>query len=61
MRKIFTDKDLDEEGNVRIKLQPSDTINVLPGKYYYEIKACTFDKGEAIISTVVDKTKFLLL
>jgi len=38
IRKRYTVADLNEDGDVLIQFNPRDTVSVLPGKYYYEIK-----------------------
>lgn len=62
VRKKFTYEDLDKDGNVYIRFWPKDTVCLLPGKYYYQIKIQTFDKqtGQYDVETVVDKTLFYI-
>lgn len=65
IRKEF-DPSLDDDNNliVNILLEPKDTINILPGTYYYEIKAKLFsrdDEEDFIIDTVVPKRKLVIL
>ena len=73
LRKRYTAEDLDdpEAGNLTIELEPKDTLNLLPGTYYYAIKLKLdhdeYDQetGELIghtdrIVTVINKTKFFL-
>ena len=38
VKKVFTNKDLNSNNDVVIKLSSNDTLQLLPGKYYYEIK-----------------------
>lgn len=59
IKKVFTHDDLNEEGDVVIKIRTSDTENLLPGKYYYQIKLVMQDEDEnRIVNTVVDKKEF---
>ena len=58
IRKKFTVADLDENGNVIIKLKPRDTQCVLPGKYFYQIKLSVNNNED--VYTVVDKTQFFI-
>ena len=62
VRKKFTYEDLDKDGNIYIRFWPKDTVCLLPGKYYYQIKIQTFDKqtGQYDVETVVDKTLFYI-
>ena len=49
---------------MKINLEPQDTVNLLPGKYYYSIKVKTTDETDATkysVETVVDKTLFYIL
>ena len=38
IRKVYTNKDVNEDGTITIKLNSEDTENLLSGVYYYEIK-----------------------
>ena len=38
VKKRFTAEDLDEQGNLTIVLEPEDTLDLLPGTYYYAVK-----------------------
>lgn len=62
IRKKFTRDDLDEDGNINIRFWPEDTVCVLPGKYYYQIKLQTVDAktGKHDVETVVEKTLFYI-
>ena len=75
VRKTFNTENLNDDGDVVIKLESKDTRNLCPGNYHYEIKAYLFEtdnvddsnvitsdeiKGE-IINTVVEKTKFIII
>lgn len=62
VRKKFTTKDLDEDGNIKIRFWPEDTACLLPGKYYYQVKLQTVDSatGRFDTETVVDKTLFYI-
>lgn len=62
IRKKFTYKDLNENGDVVVKFNHEDTAQVLPDLYYYEIKLrkynSTTERYE--VHTVVPKTKFFI-
>ena len=62
IRKKFTYDDLDEDKNINIRFWPEDTMYLLPGKYYYQIKLQTVDTatGRHDIETIVDKTLFYI-
>lgn len=64
VRKIFTEKDLNLYGDVMIRLENSDTENLLPGTYYYEIKFSHENTDKQIdkcLSTIVTDRKFYIL
>lgn len=65
VRKIFTYECLTEDNAVEITLKPSDTINLLPGTYYYEIKLkLVYNINDAengfIIDTIVPRRKLVI-
>ena len=62
VRKKFTNKDLDDNGNVKVRFWPEDTQLLLPGKYYYQVKLKSIDRetGKEDIETIVDKTLFYI-
>ena len=62
VRKKFTYSDLDKNGNINIRFWPNDTVCLLPGKYYYQIKIQTKDKetNRYDVETIVDKTLFYI-
>lgn len=72
VRKKFTIDDTDASGNLFIRLNPEDTLDLLPGKYFYSIKI-HFDHDEIDLNTglttgrridrvgtIINKTKFIL-
>lgn len=65
VRKMFTPT-VDEDGEleIEIKLNPSDTENLLPGTYYYEIKlkivASESNEDDVVITTIVPKRKLVI-
>lgn len=44
--------------NVIISFTPEDTVNLLPGKYYYQVKLLTSDDE---VNTVIGKTPFIII
>lgn len=64
VRKKYTALDCDAQGNIVISIEPSDTIDLLPGKYYYAVKLhqLTDDAVEYIdkVITVINNTKFII-
>lgn len=62
LRKKFTYADLDSDNNINIRFWPEDTVCLLPGKYYYQIKLETVDEktGRKDVETVIDKTLFYI-
>lgn len=62
VRKKFTSNDLDEDNNINVRFWPEDTVCLLPGKYYYQVKLQTQDEttGRRDVETVIDKTLFYI-
>ena len=62
IRKKFTAQNLDADNNINIRFWPEDTVCVLPGKYYYQVKLQTVDAatGKKDVETVIDKTLFYI-
>ena len=51
----------DSNGNILLKLLPSDTLNIAVGKYYYMVKLKTVnDLGEESVKTIIPPTQFFL-
>lgn len=57
LKKVFTIEDLNEEGNLVIRFKPNDTVQLLPGTYYYSIKLT--NKEEDVI-TLIPNTLFTI-
>ena len=62
IKKVCTSADQDMYGYVVAQFQPLDTLYVLPGKYYYQIKLQTINQrtGQYDTETMVDKTLFYI-
>lgn len=66
IRKMITASDLDENNNIVIRFWPEDTVCLLPGKYYYQVKLETdcFDpktnRTRKDVETVIDKNLFYI-
>lgn len=62
VRKKFTSADLDADGNIYVPFSSNDTICLLPGKYYYQVKLLTINPTTHAeeVETVVDKTLFYI-
>ena len=61
VRKTFTINDLNENGDVVLKFAHVDTKFLLPGNYYYQVRAKITKDGEEYINTIVKKTPFIVL
>ena len=46
------------DGTISLRFKPSDTMCLLPGLYYYQVKIRLFEDGEAIVNTIIPKTHF---
>ena len=65
IRKRLTYKDINSDGELNARFWPEDTVCVLPGKYYYQIKletTVTLPNGQTRkdVETVIDKTLFYI-
>jgi hypothetical protein len=67
IRKTFTSADADSEGAIYIEFANTDTLNLLPGNYYYSIKLSQPlpETSEMIdlekVTTLVPRTKFIII
>lgn len=62
IRKKFTYNDLDDDGKIYFKFRPEDTVCLLPGKYYYQVKlqSINAETGKFDVETIIDKTLFYI-
>lgn len=65
IRKRYTKDDCDYNGNLTLKIEAADTLDLYPGKYYYSVKLHkkTDNDFEYIdeVVTVIPKTKLIIL
>lgn len=66
IRKKYTKDDVNENGDIVIKFSSNDTVCLLPGKYYYQIKIKLYNnydnnKEDYNINTVVPMTQFIIV
>lgn len=61
IKKVFTIEDNMDDGSVSIDFEPTDTLDLLPGNYYYSIKLSRVAEGKEIVTTVIPRTKFILI
>lgn len=61
VKKKYTNADikLDNCDNILIKIEPEDTVALIPGKYYYQIKLRKYTEYDDYdVITIIDKTEF---
>lgn len=58
IKKEFGKKDITEDGEFTLILESEETLDLVPGIYYYSIKLLTSDSK---IKTLIPKTKFIIL
>jgi len=62
IRKVISAEDIQPGEPPIFRLTSNDTEFVVPGVYYYEIKLQSVDEtGEEVISTVIPRTKMVIL
>lgn len=61
IRKTFTHEDLNENGDVVLEFTHEDTRFLLPGNYFYQIRAEIKKDDKTLINTIVKKTSFIVL
>ena len=63
LKKVFnSESPVTEDGDLIIKLNPSDTVDLLPGKYYYTIKMKhDTNENEYDVYTLLQETEFWIL
>lgn len=58
IKKVISFEDAENLSEVSVKLNPEDTIFVLPGEYSYSLKLLTAD-GD--VTTLIDRKEFILI
>lgn len=58
IKKEFGKKDITDEGLFTLILESEDTLDLVPGTYYYSIKLLTKDSK---IKTLIPKSKFIIV
>lgn len=61
VRKLFTKENLNRFGDVEVILNSSDTYNLLPGTYYYEIKLSIVRDNKEYLETIVPRRKLYIM
>lgn len=61
LKKVLTISDIDNDGNLIVKLKPIDTVDLLPGKYYYSIKLKQNSDNFYNVYTLLKETEFWIL
>lgn len=61
LKKEFTLNDVTPDGFINVKILPEDTLSLEPGVYYYSVKVLyKLGDNDVRISTLIDKTKFII-
>lgn len=62
IRKTYTNENFNKENDVVISFDSEDTVNLKPGKYYYEVKAVLLgENNKEIVNTIIPKREFFIL
>ena len=62
VKKVYTNSDENENGDIVIKFNTEDTLYLLPGKYYYEIKLKYYDEKlkDYQVNTIIGRQQFFI-
>lgn len=62
LKQKYTKADLNKYGDIVITFKHDDTKCILPGKYYYQIKALLYNEedNDFDVNTIVQKTEFYI-
>lgn len=60
IKKVYTIDDVNSDGTVTITLNPTDTVYLLCGVYYYSIKLMSLNIDDVDVHTIVSKRKFIV-
>ena len=61
LKKKYTKATQNSDGNIIATIKASDTLDLLPGVYYYSVKLrCNIDTEQEMVTTVINKTKFII-
>lgn len=61
LKKKYTKADQNLDGNIIATIKASDTLDLLPGVYYYSVKLRQgIDTEHETVTTVIYKTKFII-
>lgn len=59
VKKRYTKANINEYGDVKVRFEHDDTKCLVPGKYFYEIKAKFIkEDGSVDINTIIQRTEF---
>lgn len=62
IRKKYSNTDKNDKGDIVVSFDANDTVHLMPGKYYYEVKAVLLDnEGKEIVNTIIPKREFYLV
>jgi hypothetical protein len=67
VKKVFTASDSESDGSISIVFETTDTLNLLPGNYYYAIKlnqpipVSSEEDEKDKITTLIPLTKFVII
>ena len=61
LKKKLTKNNMVGASSVRVDISPNDTVNLFPGKYYYQVKLQKhLDDNRYAVYTIVDSTQFYI-
>ena len=69
IKKVYTAEDSNSDGSITIVFETDDTLNLLPGNYYYSIKLnqpvpipdASEGTQKDVITTLIPLTKFVII
>ncbi len=62
IKKEYTNEDVNEYGDIVVSFVSEDTINMIPGTYYYEVKLIRHEQeGDVVVKTIITRRTFTIL
>ena len=58
----YDNDNIDEKGNIIVRLTPDDTMSILPGEYKYQLRVQVLDEDDnLVLKTVTNRKDFYVI